>query len=136
MSLNNPKSGFNSTAEFQASGLPWVISGTISSTVVKYSFPKVTKDILIINNNTTASQRLRVGFTENGINAVEDAYYILINGGSNVTLNVRVKELYLLRDNGNDISASVCASLTTIDQTMMPILTGSFSGTSYWNGVG
>jgi hypothetical protein len=136
MALNNVKPGLNNAAEFTASGLPWVLSGTVSNSVVKYSFPKVTKDIVIINNNTTATQRLRVGFTENGVNGVGNAYYILINGGSNITLNVRVKELYLLRDGGNDISTSVCANLTTIDAMMMPVLTGSLGGTTYWEGVG
>jgi hypothetical protein len=136
MGLNNPKAGLNTAAEFTMSGLPWVLSGTISSTAVRYSFPKVTKDIVIINNNTTAAQRLRVGFTENGVNGVDEANYILINGGSNITLNVRVKELYLLRDGGSDISSSVCANLTMIDSTMMPILTGSIGGTTYWEGIG
>jgi len=136
MALNNVKPGFNNAAEFTASGLPWVLSGTVSNSVVKYSFPKVTKDIVIINNNTTAAQRLRVGFTENGVNGVGNAYYILVNGGSNITLNVRVKELYLLRDGGSDISTSVCANLTTIDAMMMPVLTGSLGGTTYWEGVG
>ena len=136
MALNNVKPGFNNAAEFTASGLPWVLSGTVSNSVVKYSFPKVTKDIVIINNNTTAAQRLRVGLTENGVNGVGNAYYILVNGGSNITLNVRVKELYLLRDGGSDISTSVCANLTTIDSMMMPVLTGSLGGTTYWEGVG
>ena len=136
MALNNVKPGFNNAAEFTASGLPWVLSGTVSNSVVKYSFPKVTKDIVIINNNTTAAQRLRVGFTENGVNGVGNAYYILVNGGSNITLNVRVKELYLLRDGGSDISTSVCANLTTIDAMMMPVLTGSLGGATYWEGVG
>jgi len=136
MALNNVKPGFNNAAEFTASGLPWVLSGTVSNSVVKYSFPKVTKDIVIINNNTTAAQRLRVGFTENGVNGVGNAYYILVNGGSNITLNVRVKELYLLRDGGSDISTSVCANLTTIDSMMMPVLTGSLGGITYWEGVG
>ena len=138
MGLNNPKSGLNTPAEFTMSGLPWVLSGTVSSTAIRYIFPKVTKDILIINNNTTATQRLRVGFTENGISgrAGTEANYIIVNGGSNITLGVRVKELYLLRDGATDISTSVCANLTMIDSTMMPILTGSIGGTTYWEGVG
>lgn len=136
MGLNNPKSGLNTTAEFTMSGLPWVLSGTVSSTTVRYIFPKVTKDILVINNNTTATHRLRVGFTENGVNGVAAANYIIVNGGSNITLGVRVKELYLLRDGDTDISTSVCANLTMIDSTMMPILTGSIGGTTYWEGVG
>ena len=136
MGLNNPKSGLNATSEYTISGLPWVLSGTISSTAVRYSFPKITKDILIINNNTTANQRLRVGFTYNGISGDVAANYIIINGGSNITLNVRVKDLYLLRDGGVDISTSVCANLTMIDSIMMPILTGSIGGITYWEGIG
>lgn len=136
MSLNNPKSGLNSSGEFQMSGLPWVLSATISSTVVRYEFPKVTKDITIINNNTTASERLRVGFTENGVSGVGANYYILVNGGSSVTINARVKELYLLRAGAADITTSVCANLTMIDSSMMPVLTGSLNGTAFWSGVG
>jgi hypothetical protein len=136
MPLNNPKVGLNTAAEFTMSGVPWVLSGTVSSSAVKYQFPKVTKDIVIINNNTTAAQRLRVGFTENGINGIGGAYYILINGGSSVTLNVRVKELYLLRDTANDVSTSVCANLTSIGSDMMPTLTGSIGGSTFWEGVG
>jgi len=136
MSLNNPKTGLNAAAEFTMSGVPWVLSGTVSDSTVRYQFPKVTKDITIINNNTTAAQRLRVGFTENGINGVGGAYYIAINGGSSLTLNVRVKELYLLRDTPSDVSASICASLTSIGSDMMPVLTGSIGGTIFWEGVG
>lgn len=136
MGLNNPKSGLNATSEYTISGLPWVYSDTISDTIVRYSFPKITKDVLIINNNTAANQRLRVGFTYNGISGSVEANYIIINGGSDITLNVRVKDLYLLRDGGTDISTSVCANLTMIDSIMMPILTGSIGGTICWEGIG
>ena len=136
MPLNNPKVGLNTAAEFTMSGVPWVLSETVSNTVVKHQFSKVTKDITIINNNTTASQKLRVGFTENGVNGIGGSYYILVNGGSSVTLNVRVKELYLLRDTGTDVSASICANLTSIGSDMMPTLTGSIGGSTFWEGVG
>jgi len=136
MSLNNPKSGTSATSEFQMSGIPWVISDTISSTVVRYQFPKVSKDITVVNNNTTASERLRIGFTENGVNGVGENYYVLLNGGSSLTLDSRVKEIYLLRAGAADITVSVCANLTMIDSGMMPILTGSLDGTALWDGVG
>lgn len=136
MSLNSPRSGFNNTSEFQSSGLPWVRTQVISNTVVKYSFPKITKNIVVSNLNTAAANILRVGFTENGVNGVEDNYYFLLGGGMSVELDVRVKELYLLRNDSTNITSSVHASLTTIDPIMMPILTGSVGGISYWEGIG
>ena len=60
MGLNNPKSGLNATSEYTISGLPWVLSDTISNTIVRYSFPKITKDILITNNNTTCTRWVHV----------------------------------------------------------------------------
>jgi len=134
MSLNNPSSGFFSTPEFQASGLPWTVVGTTSGiSVVRYSLPKVTKCITIVNNESTATDRIRVGFTENGING---SNYVLVNGGQVVTLDARVKEVFVRANVAGAFSYSVYCALTTIDGRFMPILTGSIGGTSYWDGVG
>lgn len=134
MSLNNPSSGFFSTPEFQASGLPWTISASTSTTaVVKYVLPKVTKSITITNNDTTATNRIRIGFTENGING---SNYILVNGGQTVTLDARVKEIFIRANTSGTFIYSLYCALTTIDGKFMPILTGSVDGASYWDGVG
>ncbi len=136
MALYNPKSGFSNTSEFQASSLPWVVTGTTSgTTVIKYSFPCVSKTITV-NNLESTSKKLRIGFTENGINAVGGNYYFLIDSGSSVTLDARVTEFYVRSDSSNSISHSVYAGLTTIDKTMMPLLTGSLNGQVVWDGVG
>ena len=137
MALNNPKSGLFSTPEFQASGLPWVITGSTSTTtVIKYTFPKVTKSLTIHNLESSNSKLLRVGFTANGVNGVGGNYYFCVDAGDLFTFDVRVKEVYIRADSSNTIPFSVYASLTTIDANFMPVLTGSVGGTSYWDGVG
>jgi hypothetical protein len=136
MALNNTRSGFANISEFQASSLPWVATASTSNTtVVKYSFPFVTKSIILHNLEST-SKKLRIGFTENGVNGVGGNYYFLIDSGDLVTLDVRVTELYVRADTSNTIQHSVYAGLTTISNDMMPILTGSLNGQAVWNGVG
>jgi len=134
MSLNNPNSGFFSTPEFQASGLPWTVTAATSGVIIaKYSLPKVTKSITFVNTDTTATNRIRVGFTENGINGTN---YVLVNGGQTITLDARVKEIFIRANASGAYTYSVYCALTTIDGRFMPILTGSVDGSNYWDGVG
>lgn len=137
MALNNPPSGYFNSGEFTASSLPWVVSGTTSGTsVTKYTFPKVTKNIIVHNLETT-SKKLRIGFTLNGINGVGDNFFFVIDKGEFFTCDSRVTELYLRSDTTNTISFSVYAGLTTIAAGQMPTLTGSLGdGTPGWTGVG
>lgn len=133
--IQNPKSGFNYYVEFMGSGLPWVISGSAGSTPVKHEFDKVTKRI-IIKNHESPGTILRVGFTQNGVNGVGGQYYFGVDGGDIFTFDSRVKEVYLRRDGATNVDYSLFAELTTIDASMMPVLTGSINGSTYWNGVG
>jgi len=137
MGLNNPPSGYFNSSEFQASTLPWVISGTTSGTdVIKYVFPKVTKNLTIHNLETT-SKKLRIAFTLNGANGSGGNYYFLVDKGETVTLDARVTEVYLRADTSNTISFSVYAGLTTIAAGQMPVLTGTLGdGSPGWSGVG
>lgn len=138
MSLNNPRSGTNVAAEFTMSGLPWVVSGTtVSNTVTSYQLPKVTKNITFHNLSTTSNKFIRVGFTLNGVNGVGGNYYFSVNSGETVTLDARVKEVHVRGDTFTDtLNYSLYCSLTMIDSTMMPILTGSIGGTTMWEGIG
>lgn len=142
MALNNPSSGFFSVPEFQVSPLPWVITGSTSTTdVIKYTLPRVSKSITI-RNNETATKKLRIGFTENGVNGVGGNYFFIVDFGSTVTLDARVTEVYVRADASNSISFSLYAGLTTISSAQMPPLTGSLSGSTGgeilggWSGVG
>jgi hypothetical protein len=135
--LDNTRSGLNNTAEFVTSALPWVITGTTSGTdVITYNLPKITKN-LIVANNASAGDYLRLGFTENGVNGVEDNYYFNIDGGQTITLDVRVKAICVRADASGSLDFSVYAGLTTIDSIMMPLLSGSHAvyGDG-WAGVG
>ena len=137
MGLNTPKTGLNSSFEFQMAGLPWVISATtVSSTATRYQTPKVTKSI-IISNLDTASKSIRIGFTENGINGVIEDNYFIVQAGQTLTFDVRVKEFYVRADTFTEnLDYSVYCSLTTIDSDMMPVLTGSLNNVTLWDGVG
>lgn len=135
MGMNEPRIGYNSVTEFMGSGLPWVTSGTAGATATSYKFDKITKRV-IITNHESGGKHLRVGFTLNGIDGVEGNYFFRVDGGNTFEFDARVKEIYLKRDGANDISFSMYAELVGIDATMMPILTGSIDGTTFWNGVG
>jgi archaellum component FlaF (FlaF/FlaG flagellin family) len=138
MALNNPLAGINSTSEFQLSGLPWVVSGTtVSNVVTRYQLPKVTKSITIHNLEPSSNKKIRIGFTENGVNGVAGNYFFVFDSGALVTLDARVKEFYIRADTFSDEhDYSIYCSLTTIASNMMPILTGSTGGETLWNGVG
>ena len=138
MALNNPLAGINSTSEFQLSGLPWVVSGTtVSNVVTRYQLPKVTKSITIHNLESSSNKKIRIGFTENGVNGVAGNYFFIFDSGDLVTLDARVKEFYIRADTFSDEHKySICCSLTTIGSNMMPILTGSIGGETIWSGVG
>lgn len=135
MGLKNPRVGYNSVTEFMGSGLPWVISNTASSTVIKHSFDKITRHIKI-SNHAALGVYLRVGFTQNGIAGAGDAYYYKVNGGDSFEIDARIKDIYVVRDSATDAAYSLYAELTMIDSDMMSVLTGSLDGTVYWNGVG
>lgn len=135
MGLKDPRVGYNSVTEFMGSGLPWVISGSAGATVVNHKFDKITKRI-IIKNHEPVGTVLRVGFTENGINGVSGQYYFGVDGGDVFEFDTRIKEIFLKKDGVNNVDYSLFAELTMIDSDQMPILTGSQSGTTFWNGVG
>ena len=137
MALNNAESGFFAAVEYMVSPLPWVITGSTSTTaVVNYSFHKVTKNITVINQGAVG-KLLRIGFSENGVNGTPENHYILLDGKETINLDVRVKDLFLRADSSNTINFSVYAGLTTINSAQMPTLSGSLpDGSSGWTGVG
>jgi len=133
--MKDPRVGFNSVTEFMGSGLPWVISSTATTTVTKHSLDKVTKHLKISNLDADGVY-LRVGFTENGINGVGANYYYKVNGGQTLELDARIKEIFIKRDGATDAAYSLYCELTNIDSDMMPVLTGSIGGSTFWNGIG
>lgn len=136
MGLKDPRIGYNSATEFMASGLPWVTSSYAlsGSAVTSFKFDKITKRLSVWNHETAAGKHLRVGFTVNGVN---NGNYFLIDGGQTFEFDARIKEIFVRAHDSNDNPwYSLYAELIGIDSDMMPLLTGSVDGTTYWNGVG
>ena len=136
MGLKDPRIGFNSVTEFMGSGLPWVTSSIATGGITySYTFPKITKRLSIWNHDTAAGKHLRVGFTKNGIEKTGN--YLLVDAGQAFEFDARVKEVFVMSDDVTDNPPfSIYAEPIGIDADMMPILTGSISGTTFWEGVG
>jgi len=133
MTLNNSDPGFNFVPAYTAPGLPWVSSGALTTATTRLDFPFVSRSI-VIANNSAAGSLLRVGFTQPGINGTR---YFLLDGKQNITLDIRVKEIFLQGDSGA-INYALCANLSSIQARMMPDLSGSGNAASSslnWNGV-
>jgi hypothetical protein len=124
--------GYGSVPEYLVSSLPYVTaSDLVANTTYEFRLPYVTR-FLAIHHHGNSSNHLRIGFTKNG---VENGYCYLLDGGAQVTLDLRVTVFYLRADNAAQIS--FCAGLTAIPAKFAPVLTGSVSGTNgSWPGVG
>lgn len=136
MGLKDPRIGYNSVTEFMGSGLPWVTSSIATGgTTYNYRFQKITKRLSVWNHDSTAGNHIRVGFTKNGIE--KSGNYLLVDAGQTFEFDARVKEVFIRSDDGLvSPPFSIYAELIGIDADMMPILTGSIDGTTFWEGVG
>lgn len=121
--LNNPRSGIGSVPEYQASGVPWAVSGSVSTSPVVHSFPMVSRAVTV-TNNSAAGSILLIGFTQNG--TVVGSSSFPLDGGKQIRMEVRVKDLYL-KGAAGAISYGVLAELTSIERQQMPYLTSSLS---------
>ena len=122
----------NYVPNYQLSAIPYVTSSAaneITNTPIQFTFPYVTKYIFVHN---TGTNDIRIGFTENGVDATETANYFVIDGHSNNKdhgvhpIDVRCKELWVRTDgNGTTSTVSIFAGLTPIGSGSFPTLTGS-----------
>lgn len=132
MPLDNPRGGIGYSAEFQSSALPWITSSVAptGSSPVRYDFPKVTRFLCFEN---LGANSLMIGFTRNGMTLSNN--FFTLPASSSITLELRVKSVFVGYNNG-PTSFSLCAGLTNIDAKMMPLLSGTVSGSVGWDGVG
>ncbi len=124
--LNNPRPGFNAAAEYMTSGIPHVLSGSATTSPTYIEFPTVSRAITIANNSAAGSI-LRIGFTLNGVNLVNN---FPLDGKQTVRLEVRVRDLYVRSETGT-VSYGICAELTPIERKNMLPLTGSVDTSTY-----
>jgi hypothetical protein len=110
------KAGLWNASSYVVSGIPWVTSSVVaplsSSVPTEISFPSVTK-FITIKNISTGSEKLRVGFSANGVKITHN--YFLLSASESFSADLKVTDLYLLSDNSNYATASVIAGLTGID---------------------
>lgn len=129
MSNFNYKSGIGHTAPYQVSGKPFA-SGNLTAPEVtgdpiKVEFPSVTRWVKVIPITGSASTHLRIGFSENGVKGSNFFRYL---AGNNLNheqpgpepLELKVKELWFLGDNGETVNFDVVAGLTTIPTGTIP----------------
>jgi hypothetical protein len=113
--------GLNHAVEYMASGLPFVTSSILTTTVLKIELPYVTSKL----NFNAVGGTLRFGFTENGVN--NSNYYLVTSGDGNFgSFDIRCKTIYVRADT-SAVTMSFCAAMTTIDRDKMPLLTGSLA---------
>jgi len=131
MSLSNVyTAGLNNVGSYQVAGKPYISgsSGVNASTSEKFSFPNVTKTVLIKNiDNSTA---VRIGFapradSEHGIvnGANDNNNYFILNAGKEIKFNVKCKELFIWTGSGTS-DVQVYAELTDIPAARMYSLDG------------
>jgi len=118
------KTGLGNVGSYQASGRPFLSSSiniTSSNDVVKIQFPSVSRFVTIKNEGPAASNevQIRAGFSENGVNAVENTNYLLLDNQESFSADYRVTTVYLrVHPTGGTINAtaSVIAGLTSINK--------------------
>ena len=113
--------GISNVGSYQVSGRPYCISGPIqppaSPEDAIQSFPTVTKQIVILNRDTTDS--LSVYFH---VDSPASCQYV-IAPGEQQTFDMKCKQIYL--SCSADVDATLYASLTGIAAARMYALTGS-----------
>lgn len=119
MPFNYPQAGFNSVAEYQASGLPWATSTTLTGDL-EVNFPMVSRSVTIMN--ATGGGDLKIAFTRTGMSS---SNYVTLKAGSTFKEEIRVAKLFL---NGTASVISIFGSLTGISSGSCPVLTSSMYG--------
>lgn len=120
MSFQYPGPGPASTAEYMASGLPWVTSSTaVSGTVRRIDFPYVTSFFSI--KNSSPSGNLVVGFTRSGTLGSNN---FSLTPSMSFGADFRVKSIFLTAVSGT-VNFEMLAGLTVIQTHKFPELTGS-----------
>lgn len=113
------KTGLGNVGSYQASARPFLsssipVSGSLD--VISVNFPTVSRFVTIKNIGIEGATdcQMRVGFSENGINADN---YFLLNNEESYSGDWRVRTVYLRTDTNSilNATASIIAGLTSID---------------------
>src|SRR3990167_2258584 len=134
MAMQDPPSGFGSSAEFQVSALPWVMSSIIPSAgLLRYDLPNVSKYVIVSNLDpfTGSTGTIALAYTRLG---AENNNKFKVLPRQSQTFDMRVKTLFISGTVNTEFSLQ--AGLNLIHARSMPTLTGSIAGVATWEGVG
>ena len=127
--------GINFVPAYQVPGTPYLTGSTAgpeSITKKEFIFPRVTRDITLVNLNGTLSNVLSAAFSAEGLDGTpatgQKNYFAVPGNGRPVTLEVRCRSIFLSTAAPSDWT--MCAGLSPVTSSQMPALTGSngFSG--------
>lgn len=121
------KEGWGSINAYALPGIPYLFNGTASDPAEPVRFPLVSKYVEVKNTATGGATRIRVGFSQNGIES--GSQYVVLGEGDKQRFDVRVTEVWVMADAGAstyDISAGLSsAALTTpLSASMGPAFEG------------
>jgi len=120
--------GFHNVGSYQVSSEPWLSSSITvpanSGTPLEISFPKITK-FLIVRNDSGSSGDLRVGFSALGVQGAVNENYAILSGSESLSVDYRVKSVFLLSHTTTPQTASIVAGLTMIPPRNFGNWTGS-----------
>ena len=113
-------SGINNVGSYQVAGRPWVktFTGIAQNATQAITFPKVTKNILVINQ---AGVAIKVHFCDDATtgDVFGNGHYIHLDSDEDsISMNIRVKELWITPEN-NSAGFTVFAELTNIEPENM-----------------
>ena len=124
--------GLQHAGSYISSGYPYLKTYTLANSGVSeqsLEFSHVTKQIVIINSETSTSRDLRVHLlstgSASGAQIINNKHYYDVPNNTSLTLDLKCKEIFFSNASGGSITFSVFASQTQIPTGRMYALTGS-----------
>jgi len=113
MSINWPQNGEYNISSYQMSALPYVTSSVINvGEIRRYDFPYVTRFIDVVNRGVMATDKIAVGFTENGL--TKSGNFVTLDQGASVNEEIRTTVLFISCSAGTNVDYQIFCGLTTI----------------------
>tara|TARA_R110002051_G_scaffold79138_2_gene142841 strand:- start:168 stop:572 length:405 start_codon:yes stop_codon:yes gene_type:complete len=123
--------GLGSVGSYQVSGVPWITGsggdGLPAGVEHKIEFPGVAKSVLVMLDDPTTTEPIRVHFNSTGSGNVVGGkhFYPLTANRDAVSFGVKCKEIFISNSGSAASGYIVVAELTGISKSEMFTLTGS-----------
>jgi len=125
------RAGLGAVGSYQVAGIPWITGsgadGLPGPGEHKIEFPTVAKSVLVMLQDSTTTEPIRVHFNATGSGNVVGGnhFYPLSTDRDAFVFNTKCKEIYVSNPGSTTSGYIVVAELTGIDRLEMFDLTGS-----------